>query len=118
MPLAPAGVEATRAALLESDRVGDATLVSVLAYAGLRPGEARSDAHWRNSRKRVFQPAAKATGLDDLRPYDLRHSFVSLLLSERRSLLEVAKQAGHSPTMALATYGHVIEARGCRDGVR
>ena len=55
------------------------------------------------SRKRVFQPAAKATGLDDLRPYDLRHSFVSLLLSERRSLLEVAKQAGHSPTMALAT---------------
>ena len=24
-------------------------------------------------------------------------------------MLEVAKQAGHSPTMALATYGHVIE---------
>jgi hypothetical protein len=41
--------------------------------------------------------------------YDLRHSFVSLLLAERRSLLDVAKQAGHSPTMALNTYGHVIE---------
>ena len=24
-------------------------------------------------------------------------------------MLEVAKQAGHSPTMALTTYGHVIE---------
>jgi hypothetical protein len=30
-------------------------------------------------------------------------------LAERRSVLEVAKQAGHSPTMALTTYGHVIE---------
>lgn len=26
-----------------------------------------------------------------------------------RSLLDVARQAGHSPTMALNTYGHVIE---------
>jgi integrase len=39
----------------------------------------------------------------------LRHSFVSLLFSEGRTVIEIARQAGHSPTMALATYGHVIE---------
>src|SRR5262249_7371530 len=32
-----------------------------------------------------------------------------LLIAEGRSVVEVAKQAGHSPTMTLATYGHVIK---------
>src|SRR5207244_6742308 len=64
---------------------------------------------WRNWRQRIFAPAASAVGLDDFRPYDLRHSFVSLLFVEGRTVIEVARQAGHSPTMALATYGHVIE---------
>ena len=177
-PVGPAAIERLRAALLERSRLADATLVSVLAYAGLRPGEALAlqwrdvrnrtlvieravalgdvketktgqtrtvrllaplaadlaewrlacgrpadselvfptrdgrpwtDSHWRNWRKRVFAPAAIKAGLASFRPYDLRHAFVSLLLAERRSVLEVAKQAGHSPTMALATYGHVIE---------
>src|SRR5919202_2157290 len=36
-PLAPAVVEAVRAVLLEQGRLGDAALVSVLAYARLRP---------------------------------------------------------------------------------
>jgi integrase len=57
----------------------------------------------------VFAPAASAAGLDRLRPYDLRHSFVSLLFTEGGTVIEVARQAGHSPTMALETYGHVIE---------
>jgi integrase len=39
-PFAPTTVEAMRRYLLGRGRVGDATLVSVLAYAGLRPGEA------------------------------------------------------------------------------
>ena len=39
-PLAPAMVEAVRAVLLDDGRLRDATLVSVLAYAGLRPQEA------------------------------------------------------------------------------
>jgi integrase len=39
-PLPPAMVEAVRAVLLDDGRLGDATLVSVLAYAGLRPQEA------------------------------------------------------------------------------
>jgi integrase len=39
-PLSPVMVERMRAYLLEGNRPLDATLVSVLAYAGLRPGEA------------------------------------------------------------------------------
>jgi integrase len=177
-PIAPATVEEIRGLLLARRRLRDATLVSILAYAGLRPGEALAlrwgdigertilvdravalgdvkgtktgkrrsvrllaplaadlaewrlasrrpdetalvfprkdgrawtDEDWRNWRQRVFAPVATAVGLDRFRPYDLRHSFVSLLFAERRTVIEVARQAGHSPTMALATYGHVIE---------
>jgi integrase len=57
----------------------------------------------------VFRPAAEAIGLTNVRPYDLRHSFCSLLLAEGRSVMEVASQAGHSPTMTLSTYGHVLD---------
>ena len=64
---------------------------------------------WRNWRNRVFQPAAKKAGLSQTRPYDLRHSFVSLLIAERRTIIEVARQAGHSPTMTLDTYGHIFD---------
>jgi integrase len=177
-PIAPATVEEIRRQFIARRRLRDATLVSVLAYAGLRPGEALAlrwadvgvrtilvdraaalgavkgtktgkrrsvrllaplaadlaewrlasrrpdetalvfprkdgrvwtDEDWRNWRQRVFAPAATAVGLNGLRPYDLRHSFVSLLFAEGRTVIEVARQAGHSPTMALATYGHVIE---------
>jgi hypothetical protein len=30
-------------------------------------------------------------------------------LAEGLSVIEVARQAGHSPTMTLAVYGHVID---------
>jgi integrase len=59
--------------------------------------------------ERVFAPAAAAVALDAARPYDLRHLFCSLLLAEGASVVEVARQAGHSPAMTLSTYGHVIE---------
>jgi hypothetical protein len=43
------------------------------------------------------------------RPYDLRHSFVTLMLHEGRvGIVDLASQLGHSPTMTLNTYGHVI----------
>ncbi len=174
-PLMPEAIERLR---LHTPTERDATLISLLAYAGLRPGEAlaltwadvgertilveravalgeiketktrstrtvkmagslKADLHelriqhgipnpdapiipahdggywddndWRNWRRRVFQPAAKAIGLEGIRPYDLRHSFVSLLIAEGRSIVEIARQAGHSPTMTLDTYGHVFD---------
>src|SRR5581483_9675919 len=64
---------------------------------------------YRNWRRRIFEPAAERAGLGKIRPYDLRHSFVSLLIAEGRSIVDVARQAGHSPTMALDTYGHVFD---------
>jgi integrase len=54
-------------------------------------------------------PAAKAAGVDRPRPYDLRHSFVSLLIADGHNVVEVARQAGHSPKVALDTYAHVFE---------
>jgi hypothetical protein len=42
-------------------------------------------------------------------PYDLRHSFCSLVIQEGQSVVEVAAQAGHAPTMTLNTYAHVFE---------
>ena len=72
-------------------------------------GQPWRDTDWRNWRTRVFQPAAKRAGLGQIRPYDLRHSFVPLLIAERRTIIEVARQAGHSPTMTLDTYGHVFD---------
>jgi hypothetical protein len=42
-------------------------------------------------------------------PYDLRHSFVSLLIAQGASVVEVARQAGHAPTMTLDTYAHLFD---------
>jgi integrase len=178
-PLTPDAVEAIRDWLLQRGLLRDATLVSVLAYAGLRPGEALaltwsavrdrtllieaavsvgvvgetktrrrrtvrlispllaadlaewrlaagrppddalvfpghdgcpwSPAAYKNWHRRFFRPAIAAAGLAGARPYDLRHSFVSLLIAEGHNVVEVARQAGHSPKMALDTYAHVFE---------
>jgi integrase len=173
-PLAPATVEALRAA----SRQRDAVLMSVLAYAGLRPQEAvalcfghirdrtilveravslgqlkdtKTRAHrtvrllgplqedlqawrrscgraadgalvfpgphgrpftktdWDNWRNRAFDRACRAIELVGARPYDLRHSFASLLLHEGRSVMYVARQLGHDARLTLSTYGHVID---------
>jgi integrase len=58
---------------------------------------------------RVWEPALEQAGIPYQRPYDLRHSFASLLLHEGRSVIYVARQLGHSATLTMKTYGHVIE---------
>lgn len=180
----PRIVEVMRARLLEADCRRDATLLAVLAYAGLRPQEAlglewrhvgertllieralsdgqlkalknrrqprtvellaplREDLEawravaespgpraplfptsaghfwratdWRNWRKRIYKPAAEAVGIERARPYDLRHAFASLLIHEGRlSVVDIAAQLGHNPTVCLDTYAHVMaEQRG------
>src|SRR5204863_3022387 len=64
---------------------------------------------WRNWRHRAWARATQAVGLAGVRPYDLRHSFASLLLHEGRSVMYVARQLGHDGQMTLSTYGHVID---------
>jgi hypothetical protein len=73
-----------------------------------RDGELWRDHDWANWRRRVFDPLAATVGVSGMRPYDLRHAFCSLLIGEGMSVVEVARQAGHAPTMTLATYAHVI----------
>jgi integrase len=174
-PLPPHNVEVLRSRLLLEGRLLDATLVSVLAYAGLRPEEARAlvwsdvtartilveraaagsaikttktgairtvrlleplaedlafwresspstglvfptargtlwtDYDWRNWRARVYKPFAAEVGLVRSIPYDLRHSFASLLIHEGVSVVEVARQMGNAPDVTLDTYAHVFE---------
>lgn len=172
--LSPATIEAMRSAV--GDR--DAALIAVLAYAGLRPGEAlglrwedirertilvqrsislsqeadtktrqhrtvrllapldadlrswriaagspndaelvfpgKGDQPWTQAayqswRRRAFRRATVAAGLGHARPYDLRHSFASLLLHEGRSVIYVARQLGHDARLTLTRYGHVID---------
>lgn len=174
----PLAVERMRDYLLSRDRHYDATLVAVLGYAGLRPGEALAltwrdvgkqaiavsksisfgdvkgtktggsrsvdllaplkkdldewrmaigrpddaalvfprkdgkpwtDFDYRNWRKRTFKPAAAAAGFEGSRPYDLRHSFASLMFSEGRSIVELAEMVGNSPNVLLGTYLHVVK---------
>ncbi len=173
--LEPERVESLRRHLIEREEIGDAVLVSVLAYAGLRPwseavaltwddvrertlsvyapktrreravdllaplrsdlaewrlasgrpggralvfprsGRAWADHDVRNWRRRIWKPALKACEVNPaMVPYDLRHSFASLLIHEKRlSIVEIADQMGHAPTMTSDTYGHVMrELRG------
>lgn len=173
-PLAPAIVERMRRAATPRD----ATLLSILAYSGLRPGEAlalqwrdireqtilveralslgqekdtKTSAHrtvrllaplaadlrewqlrsgrpsdhalifpskkggpwtlsaYQSWRRRAFKRALNRAGVARGRPYDLRHSFASLLLHEGRSVIYVARQLGHDARLTLGTYGHVID---------
>lgn len=173
-PLAPAIVERMRRAATPRD----ATLLSILAYSGLRPGEAlalqwrdireqtilveralslgqekdtKTSAHrtvrllaplaadlrewqlrsgrpsdhalifpskkggpwtlsaYQSWRRRAFKRALNRAGVVHGRPYDLRHSFASLLLHEGRSVIYVARQLGHDARLTLGTYGHVID---------
>jgi integrase len=77
-----------------------------------RDGGFWRETDWRNWRRRVFRPAAASAGLDGARPYDLRHSFASLLIAEGRlSIVEIAAQLGHNPTVCLDIYGHVMAER-------
>jgi integrase len=72
-PLPPSGVERMRARLLAGGRLRDATLMSALAYAGLRPGEVRA-LRWSDARagsllieRAVARRAIKGTKNDRLR---------------------------------------------------
>jgi len=73
---------------------------------------------WENWRERQWAPACRAAGLDPVpRTYDLRHSFVSLLLAEGRQPVWIAQQAGHSLAVLLSTYAHLIEEYADRERV-
>jgi integrase len=75
------------------------------------------DEHYRTWRRRIYVPSAENVGLPTPRPYDLRHTWASLLIAEGRlSIVEVAEQLGDKTSTVLDTYSHVInEWRGRRN---
>jgi integrase len=66
-------------------------------------GEPWTEHDYGNWRRRTFDPLTPA------RPYDLRHTFASLLVWEGQPITYVAQQLGHSPQTCLTTYAHVID---------
>jgi integrase len=72
-------------------------------------GRAWTKTDWQIWRRDHWAPACRQAGLPEVpRPYDLRHSFASLLLAEGRQPLYVAKQLGHSVAVLLSTYAHLL----------
>lgn len=181
--LSPVEIERIRGEMQKRGWTRDATLVSVLAYAGLRPGEALalrwrdvgrsllvekalsfgeekqtktgksrtvpvipmlandldewallvaadaddlvfptrdnrawSDSDFRNWRRRRFAVAVASAGHTvPVRPYDLRHSYASLLIAEQTNLVEVARRLGHTVQTLLTVYAHVIDGLDATD---
>ena len=68
-----------------------------------------TESGYENWINRVWRPALQRVGIPYQRPYDLRHSYASLLFHEGRSVVYVARQLGHSTAVCMRTYGHVIE---------
>jgi integrase len=81
---------------------------SQLVFPG-KGGQLWTQAAYQSWRRRAFRGALEAAGLGHARPYDLRHSFASLLLHEGRSVIYVARQHGHDARLTLTRYGHVID---------
>jgi len=74
------------------------------------------DEHYRTWRRRIYVPSAGRVQLPSKRPYDLRHTWASLRIAEKRlSIAEVAEQLGDKTSTVLDSYTHVInEWRGRR----
>ena len=74
-----------------------------------KEGDAWTLSVYQSWRRRAFRRALQGAGVSEGRPYDMRHSFASLLLHEGRSVIYVARQLGHDARLTLGTYGHVID---------
>jgi integrase/recombinase XerC len=66
-------------------------------------------APWSESRFRSFRRHRWSKVAPGMRPYDLRHSYVSLMIQAGHTVVEVARWAGHSPAVCLSTYAHLFD---------
>jgi integrase len=87
--------------------LGNPSGESLLLHNG---GKVWTKSDWNKWVADRWRPACRTAGLEPVpRPYDLRHSFASLLLAEGRTHTYVARQMGHSTTVLISTYEHLIE---------
>jgi integrase len=60
-------------------------------------------------RRRFWAPAVRRSGLEALRPHDLRHTAVALWIAAGASPNEIAARAGHASVVTvLDRYGHLL----------
>jgi integrase len=90
-------------------RPSDGGVMSAKSFNAWRDGRGPKRSDGKPSPRWGFAKALEDAGLPHARPYDLRHSFASLLLHEGRSVIYVARQLGHNARYTLGTYGHVID---------
>jgi integrase len=64
---------------------------------------------WSDSRFRSFRRHRWSKIAPGMRPYDLRHAYVSLMIQAGHTVVEVANWAGHSPAVCLGTYAHLFD---------
>jgi len=77
-----------------------------LVFLGVRGG-----VFPRSPWRRAWDATILAAKVRRIRPYDLRHTFASLLIAAGKNPLYVARQMGHySAGFTLDTYGHLMEA--------
>ena len=63
-----------------------------------------------NFRRRQFDPAARAAGLDGLTPHELRHTAASLAVSAGGNVKAVQRMLGHkSAAMTLDVYSGLFD---------
>ncbi len=89
-------------------------LAAHLDLAGDGPLYSWTHEGYRNWQSKTFKRAVRKLGPEwsAFRPYDLRHTFGSRLLAERRNPIEVASIMGNSPQILLSTYAHFIAELG------
>lgn len=72
-------------------------------------GEDGAPLNWERFYRRHFRPAARATGVPDLRGHELRHTYASLM-REHLDLFELSRRMGHSTHRITADlYAHRYE---------
>ncbi len=80
-----------------------------LVFTGVRRGQPLRPAIFRRGH---FDAAAKAIGIPDLHPHELRHTAASLAIAHGADIKVVQQMLGHhSATMTMDTYGHLFDNR-------
>jgi integrase len=62
-----------------------------------------------NYRRRVWMPAVKRAGLDDVHLHDARHTYASWLIQDGVPLEEVGRLLGHVSPLTTRRYAHLAE---------